>query len=190
MNTKTNIFNYPHPFVTVDVLILTVVDNDLRILLVKRKDEPFKNYWSIPGGFVQIDESLDEAAVRALQEKTGVKDVYLEQLYSFGDINRDPRAMVLTVSYFALTPSNKVGFSRVEDVGAAWFSVKSLPVLAFDHKKIIKYGIERLKAKIGYSNIAFGLLPSKFRLSELQKVYEVILGHQIDKRNFRKKMSS
>lgn len=176
---------------SVDVLIFTIQGEDLKTILVKRGVEPFKGMWAIPGGFVRSGESLEEAAIRELSEETGVKNVYLEQLYTFGDPKRDPRTRVITVAYFALIPSERVKLHATTDVSdAQWFSVKNLPQLAFDHKKIIKYAKDRIKSKIEYTNIVHGLLPNKFRLSELQKVYEVILGKELDKRNFRKKMIS
>ncbi len=189
MNTKGDIFK--RPSVAVDVLIFSVSGKKLKIILVKRGVEPFKSIWALPGGFVGINESLENAAKRELMQETGVQDVYLEQLYTFGDPNRDPRERVITVVYFALIPSERIKLHATTDVtDAAWFPIDQLPKLAFDHKKIINLGIERLKSKIGYSNIVYGLLPSKFRLSELQGVYEVILGQKLDKRNFRKRMLS
>lgn len=192
INTKQfDIKSIKNPAVTVDILIFTIQDNDLKILLVKREADPFKDYWGLSGGFVRIEESLEDAARRKLLEETGVKDIYLEQLYTFGDVKRDPRSRVITVSYFALLPFQAIKISPEDKTREAkLFSLKKLPKLAFDHKKIIDYGVERLKSKIGYSNVAFGLLPKNFRLSQLQKVFETILGHQVDKRNFRKKILS
>lgn len=197
MNTKIkleegyDLSKFERPSVTVDVLIFTIKNERLQILLVKRGIEPFKNSWALPGGFVRMNESLEEAAIRELSEETGVRSVYLEQLYTFGDPKRDPRTRVITVSYFALIPSEKIKLHSSTDVSdASWFLISNLPGLAFDHKKIIQTGVTRLKNKAGYSNIGYGLLPEKFRLSELQKTYEAILGHPLDKRNFRKRMSS
>ena len=190
-NKKYNVDKYDRPSVTVDLLIFTIKDNDLQIILVRRKAWPYEGMWALPGGFVKMDESLEEAAKRELEQETGVKGVYLEQLYTFGDLGRDPRTRVVTVAYFALTPSDKLKLQASADSAQArWFTVKKLPNLAFDHKNIIEFGIERLRNKIGYSNIVYGLLRDKFRLSDLQKVYEVILGQALDKRNFRKKMLS
>lgn len=182
---------FEKPSVTVDLLVFTVLDDDLKIILVKRGIDPFKNMWALPGGFVGINETLEEAAKRELFQETGVGDVYLEQLYTFGDVKRDPRTRVITVSYFALIPSENIKLHATTDAkDAQWFPVDKLPKVAFDHKKIIDYGIERLKSKIGYSNIVYGILPKRFRLSQLQKVYEIILGQKLDKRNFRKRMLS
>lgn len=188
----TNNFNrndYERPSIAVDLLVFTIENEQLKIVLIKRGVEPFKGSWALPGGFVLPDEDLEKAAKRELLEEAGVSNVYLEQLYTFGDIKRDPRARVVTVAYFALTPGTKLNLKASSDAAQVkLFPINKLPVLAFDHKKIIQTGVERLKNKVGYSNIVFGLLPMQFRLSELQKVYEIILGQEIDKRNFRKKM--
>ncbi len=182
---------YPKPSVTVDILLFTVLDSELKILLVKRNLSPFKGGWALPGGFVHISESLDEAAKRELLEEANIEDIYLEQLYTFGDPKRDPRDRVITVTYLALADSTHWNVKSGGDAGeASLHSIKKLPILAFDHKRILEYGIERLKAKIGYSNIVMGLLPDEFTLTDLQKKHEVILGQSIDKRNFRKKILS
>ena len=192
MTSETNdITGYERPAVTVDVLIFTIASDQLKVALIKRGIPPFKDSWAIPGGFVHMDESLEEAAQRELEEEAGVRDVFLEQLYTFGDPQRDPRARVITVAYYALVPGDRVTLAAATDATeASWFPVTDLPPLAFDHQSILHYGVERLKSKLEYSNIAYGLLPGKFRLSELQNVYEIILGKRLDKRNFRKKMLS
>lgn len=184
-----NTNNFKNPALTVDILIFSIQNNELNIVLVKRDTEPYKNAWALPGGFVRIDESLDGAVKRVLEDKAGISDMYVEQLFTFGEVSRDPRSRVVTVSYFALVPNHKLEINK-DSGDVKLFSVNKLSNLAFDHKKIIEYGVERLKAKIGYSNIAFGLLPKHFRLSDLQKVYEIILSQKVDKRNFRKKMLS
>lgn len=182
---------YEKPAVTVDVLLFTILEDDLKLLLIERGGEPFKGRWALPGGFVHIDESLDTAALRELREETGVEDVYMEQLYSFGDPNRDPRMRVITVSYMALIDSSRIKLQAATDASdAGWFSVKKLPPVAFDHGEIVRTGLQRLRAKLQYSNIVYAILPPEFRLSELQRVYEVILDTTLDKRNFRKKMLS
>ena len=190
--TKTrDISKLEKPAVSVTVLIFTIDKGNLEILLVKRVREPFKEYWSIPGDLIYIDESLREAAMRVLQEKTGIKDVYLEQLYSFGEPNRDPRGRVITIAFFALLPRQSVDLAKTPDaLHLKWTPINSLPQLAFDHEKIIEVAFERIKNKLSYSTIAQGLLPEKFRFSELQNIYEIILGKKIDKRNFRKKLTS
>ncbi|MFH0936912.1 MAG: NUDIX domain-containing protein [Candidatus Daviesbacteria bacterium] len=193
MNTtsKSDGPRYEYPSVTVDVLIFTVVENKLKIVLIKRGVEPFKNVWAIPGGFVKMEESLEEAASRELLQETGVKNVYLEQLYTFGEPKRDPRTRVITVAYYALVPSQNIKLYASTDASEAqWFSVEKLPALAFDHRQIFDYALNRLRSKIEYTNIVYSLLPPKFRLSDLQKVYEIILGKKLDKRNFRKRMLS
>ncbi len=175
--------------VTVDIVMFTIKDDKLKILLIKRNIEPFKGRWALPGGFVRIDESLEDAAKRELQEETGVKDVYLEQLYSFGEPKRDPRGRVITVSYFALIDSNKIKLSASTDVSEArWFNILQTPSLAFDHEEILNYALNRLRWKFEYTTIAFSLLPKKFSLGELQKIYEIVFEKKFDKRNFRKKI--
>ncbi|VVB77988.1 ADP-ribose pyrophosphatase [uncultured archaeon] len=182
---------YPKPSVTVDIVIFTINDNDLKLLLVKRGVEPFKGKWAIPGGFVKLDESLHEAAKRELAEETGVKDVYLEQLYTFGDPKRDPRGRVITVSYMALVNSEKIKLSPSTDSSdAQWFSLKKLPELAFDHKKISEYALKRLRWKFEYTTVAFSMLPEKFTISQIQSMYEIVFGKEFDKRNFAKKLLS
>ena len=183
--------DYQKPSVTVDIIIFTIKGREIKVLLVKRSLEPFKDMWAIPGGFIHINESLEEATKRELEEETGVKDVYLEQLYSFGDPERDPRGRVITVSYFALINSEKIKLKATTDVSeASWFSIKTLPKLAFDHKKILDYAIKRLRWKFEYTTVSFSLLPKKFTLSQLQEIYETVFDKEFDKRNFRKKILS
>jgi 8-oxo-dGTP diphosphatase len=185
------IMPYERPAVTVDVLIFTIAEDKLKVALIKRGLPPFQNSWAIPGGFVHIEESLEEAARREIEEEAGVSDVFLEQLYTFGNPARDPRARVITVAYYALVPSERIKLAASTDAQeASWFVVDELPPLAFDHTLILEHAVNRLKSKLEYSNIAYALLPPKFRLSDLQKVYEIILGRKLDKRNFRKKMLS
>ncbi|NCN86792.1 NUDIX hydrolase [archaeon] len=182
---------YEKPAVTVDTVIFTVRNDSLQVLLVKRGVEPFKGNWAIPGGFVKLDESLEDAAKRELKEETGVKDVYLEQLYTFGEIKRDPRGRVITVSYLALINSDKIVLTPSTDVNEAkWFNVKHLPEFGFDHRKILNYALKRLKWKFEYTPVGFSLLPTKFKLSELQKLYEIVFDREFDKRNFSKKIHS
>jgi len=183
--------DYPRPSVTVDVIIFTLRDNDLQALLVKRGHPPFEGMWAIPGGFVGIDESLEEAALRELEEETGVRDVYLEQLYTFGNPGRDPRGRVITVAYFALVPADAVQLRSGDDAAETrWWSVYDLPPLAFDHADILAYALKRLRYKLEYTAVGFELLPEVFTLSELQAAYEIILGEKLDKRNFRRKIIS
>jgi len=180
-------YDYPHPAVTVDVVIFTIRDRQLKLLLVKRAGEPYRGQWALPGGFVQLQESLEEAARRELEEETGVAGVFLEQLYTFGRPDRDPRERVITVAYYALIPSDKIQIRAATDAEAVgWFGMDELPALAFDHAAIVKMAHERLTAKLDYSTIAFAFMPELFTLSELQEVYEIILRQEMDKRNFRK----
>ena len=184
-------YRYPHPAVTTDIVIFTIRQDELKILLIKRALPPHRNQWALPGGFIKLDESLEEGAKRELQEETGVTGVYLEQLYTFGRPDRDPRERVITVAYYALIPSDELEPKAASDAeNVSWFGLKELPDLAFDHKRILKMAHERLVAKLDYSTIAFQLMPTQFTLSELQQVYEVILREQIDKRNFRKRILS
>jgi 8-oxo-dGTP diphosphatase len=180
---------YERPAVTVDIIILTVRDRRLMVLLIKRRHWPGEGMWAIPGGFVAPDESLEDAARRELEEETGVSDVYLEQLYTFGDPGRDPRGRVITVAYYALIRSDEIRVRAADDAAEAdWFPAYQLPSLAFDHDRILNYMWERLRAKLEYTTIGFQLLPEAFTLSELQEVYEAILNRRLDKRNFRKKV--
>ncbi len=187
MNTKYA--GYERPAVTVDLVIFTVDDDMLKIMLVRRAENPFADCWSIPGGFLKTGESLEAAARRVLKEKTGMQNVYMEQLYTFGEPDRDPRTRVITVTYFALIPWKNLAqpeSAKVADL--TWVPVNHLPKLAFDHKVIVQYAIQRLRAKASYSNIVYGLMPRQFRLSELQNIYEIIIDDRIDKRNFRKRV--
>lgn len=180
---------YERPSVTVDVVILTVRGGKLEVLLVKRKHWPFEGMWAIPGGFVTPDESLEDAAKRELAEETHVRDVYLEQLYTFGDPGRDPRTRVITVVYYALIRTEQLHIRAADDAAdAGWYPLAALPPLAFDHRKILEYTLTRLQGKLEYTTIGFQLLASEFTLSELQAVYEAILNRPMDKRNFRKKV--
>lgn len=181
----------PRPvLVTVDVVIFTIRERALHVLLVERGIAPFAGRWALPGGFIR-DESLEDAAKRELEEETGVRDVYLEQLYTFGDPDRDPRGRVVTAAYYALIRSDGAASSPVGGTDAArarWWPVQKRPALAFDHDAILDYAVERLRAKLEYTTVGFQLLPRKFTLGQLQSVYEAILGRRLDKRNFRRKL--
>ena len=247
--------SYERPSVTVDMLLFTVEEEAvksyrklpekvLKVLLIKRKDHPYLNCWAIPGGFVEMDESLDQAASRELKEETSIDGVYMEQLYTFGDPGRDPRMRVISCAYMALVDSSKLTVKAMDDAeDAAWFEVGykfireerivleagcqiradyqllleneglqleamvrqtttirgnatlnhteilSQQGLSFDHGKVIVYGIERLRNKIEYTDIAFNLMPERFTLTELQQVYEIILGKEMLKANFRRKIA-
>ncbi len=186
-----NLKDFPKPAVTADIVIFTIKDNDLKVLLIKRGVAPFKDKWALPGGFVHLDESLEQAAKRELEEETGVKTAYLEQLYTFGNPERDPRGRVITVAYFVLIKSEQQKLRASTDASdARWFSAYKFPQLAFDHQEILEYAIKRLKWKFGYTTVAFSLLPKKFTLTSLQKIYEIVFNKKFDKRNFRKKIFS
>jgi 8-oxo-dGTP diphosphatase len=174
--------------VAVDIVIFSLLDSSLRVLLIKRGISPFKGRMAIPGGFVPEHESLERAALRELKEETGVREVFLEQLYSFGEPRRDPRGRVVSVAYYALIPGDRKLKAGSDAAVAAWFPVNKLPPLAFDHRRIVDYARERLRNKLEYTSVGFQLLPRKFSLPELQAVYETILNKELDKRNFRKKM--
>lgn len=174
---------------TVDCVVFGLDEQDLKILLIQRGSEPFRGAWAIPGGFVNVDESLEEAALRELREETGVRDVFLEQLYTFGDVHRDPRRRIVTVAYYALVNLRDHTIRAATDASsAAWFSVDDIPTLAFDHGRIVETALRRLRGKVRYEPIGFELLPGKFTLTQLQRMYEKILEQDIDKRNFRKKI--
>lgn len=175
---------------TVDIVVFTIRDGDLQVLLVRRGVPPFEGQHAIPGGFLREGESLEEAAARELYEETGVRDVFLEQLYTFGDPKRDPRGRVITVAYYALVASDRLSLVAGADAAeASWFPMAGLPQLAFDHQDILDYALERLRNKLEYTTVGFQLLPEKFTLRELQAVYEAILGRRLDKRNFRRKIA-
>lgn len=181
-------YEYPRPALTVDCVIFGWDGTrDLKVLLIRRGNEPFKGQWAFPGGFTEPDEDLETSALRELEEETGVKDVFIEQLFTFGDPGRDPRGRVVSVAYFALVNLNEHRVTAADDADdAQWFSINELPELAFDHKKITEKALLRLRGKLRYQPIGFELLPEEFTLSELQMLYETILGVQkINKRNFR-----
>lgn len=250
-----NAEQYKRPSVTVDMIVFTVMnemkesyrklpEKALKILMVKRGNHPFIGYWALPGGFVDMNESLDEAALRELKEETNIDDIYMEQLYTWGDVGRDPRTRVIGCSYMSLVDSSRLDIKAGDDAeDAKWFKVKyniieqkkaasakgcnvqnrvrlvlsndneeltaTIKVdktfdgnvirvsreltesngIAFDHGKIIEYAVSRLRNKIEYTDIAFSLMPERFSLTELQQVYEVILGKELLKANFRRKIS-
>jgi 8-oxo-dGTP diphosphatase len=186
----TFISKFQNPAVTVDCIVFAYTPNSLQVLLIKRGVAPFKGKWALPGGFVKINETLEEAAKRELKEETGLEDVYMEQLFTFGEVDRDPRERVISVGYFALINLNKgeeiQGGTDADE--AKWFDVNHLPALAFDHNQILKTAINRLRAKITYQPIVFELLPQKFIFSDLENIYETILQVKLNRRNFRTKI--
>jgi len=176
--------------VAVILVILTVLEEELRVLLIHRSGEPFLGWWALPGGLLRPGEPLSDAAGRKLVEETGVADVYLEQLFTFGDPGRDPRGRVVTVAYYALIAADQAPLVATTDARAArWWPVANHPALAFDHERILAYAVERLRNKLEYTTVGFQLLPRRFTLTELQQVYEAILGRSLDKRNFRRKLA-
>ncbi len=178
-------------WVAVDTVIYTLCDGDLKTLLVRRDHDPFAGFWSLPGGHVHDGESLEDAALRQLAETLNVGDVYCQQLYTFGDPNRDPRRRVISVTYFALVSQDRLPPGSLKDTSgrSAWHSLYHLPPLAFDHAEILDYALTRLRYKIEYSAVAFELMPEEFTLRELQDAYMIILNdHKLDKANFRKKI--
>jgi len=182
-------YAYPHPAVSTDVVLFTIRQDKLMLLLIKRRGEPFAGSWALPGGFLEIGEDLEACAARELEEETGLRDIYLEQLYTFGKPDRDPRERVISVAYYALVPSDKLEPRAASDAAdTGWFARDDLPSLAFDHDRIIALAHRRLVAKLDYSTIAFQFLPGTFTLSEAQRVYEILLNAPLDKRNFRKRL--
>ena len=187
-------YEYPRPSVTVDMILFAFQNDELTVLLIRRTHDPFAGKWALPGGFVGEEEDLYDAALRELKEETNVSNVYLEQLYTFGEPYRDPRARVITVAYFALLSADEAAQQMIHsgsDAGEArWWSIYSLPELAFDHDRILEYALQRLRWKLEWTALGFLLLPKEFTLSELQKVYETVLSEPLDKRNFRRKILS
>lgn len=182
-------YEYPRAALAVDCVVFGLDERDLKVLLIQRRLAPFQHAWALPGGFVRLDETLDEAARRELAEEAGVTDVYLEQLYTFGALARDPRERVVTVAYYALAKLSDHRIRAATDaMGVGWFALDDLPKLAFDHAEIIELAHERLRGKVRYAPVGFELLPPRFSLTQLQRLYEIILGAELDKRNFRKKL--
>jgi 8-oxo-dGTP diphosphatase len=172
------------PLIALVVVIFTVEDGALQVLLIRRSAPPFQGLWALPGGILSRDEALGKAAARRLVEETGVEDVYLEQLYTFSDL--DPHQSAVAVAYFALVNHTQARLQQRRRWRPAWHAVAKLPDLAFNNRAVIDYALTRLRYKLEYTNVAYSLLPESFTLSELQRVYESILGRPLDKRNFRK----
>ncbi len=185
-------YEFPRPALTVDCVIFGLDESSkLKVLLIQRALEPCKGQWAFPGGFVEMNEPLEQAALRELEEETGVKDVFIEQLYTFGAPNRDSRGRTVSVTYYALVDLAQHPVKAADDAQAAnWFDIDNLPDLAFDHQHILQVAINRLRSKVRYQPIGFELLPEQFTLSQLQKLYEAILGvkEPLNKRNFRTRL--
>jgi 8-oxo-dGTP diphosphatase len=182
-------YEYPRAALTVDCVVFGFDGGELQVLLIRRGLPPFKDKWALPGGFVRVEETLDDAARRELAEETGLQDVFLEQLYTFGTVKRDPRERVVSIAYFALVKPAAVT-AATDAAEAKWYPVSDLPSLAFDHADILTTALTRLRGKLTYQPIGFELLPPKFTLTQLQRLYEAVLGEPLDKRNFRKKALS
>jgi ADP-ribose pyrophosphatase YjhB (NUDIX family) len=182
-------YQHPRAALTVDCVVFAMDDENLKVLLIERGLPPFEGEWALPGGFIDVEETADEAARRELAEETGLEKIYLEQLYTFSGLDRDPRGRVISIAYYALINLIDHRVQAATDAReAAWFSVNDLPTLAFDHAEILDTALVRLRGKLAYRPIGFELLPQKFTLSELQHLYEVVLERELDKRNFRKKV--
>lgn len=182
-------YDYPRPSVTVDCVIFGLdAQQKVNVLLIQRKNDPFAGQWAMPGGFVDMDEDLETAALRELEEETGVHDLFIEQLFTFGAPDRDPRGRVISVAYYALVNLEHHPIEAASDARQVqWFPVNDVPELAFDHAHIFRVALERLRAKVRYQPIGFELLPPTFTLTQLQNLYENILGIEsgLNKRNFR-----
>ncbi len=182
-------YQYPRAALTVDCVVFGFDEGELKVLLIERGLDPFKGRWALPGGFVRVEETIDEAARRELEEEAGLKNVFLEQLYTFGAVDRDPRERVVSVAHYALVKLAEFNTKAATDAAdARWFPISKVPKLAFDHTGILATALIRLKGKVRYQPIGFELLPPKFTLSQLQHLYEAVLGSGLDKRNFRKKV--
>ncbi len=182
-------YDHPRAALTVDCVVFGLDDDGLKVLLIERGQEPFAGRWALPGGFVRLDETLDQAALRELREETGLSRVFLEQLYTVGDLGRDPRERVVTVTYYALVRLSDHQVQAATDASnAAWYPVDKRPRLAFDHDAILERARARLQGKVRWQPLGFELLAPKFSLSQLQRLYETILERPLDKRNFRKKV--
>lgn len=183
------IYKYPHPAVAVDCVVFGIVSNCVEILLIQRKSEPFKYHWALPGGFVNIDEDIEDAARRELFEETNIYADFLEQIGAFGKPDRDPRERVISIAFYTMIRTNGMKIRAGSDAADyQWFYIRNLPPLAFDHSDIIGHALDILRKKVETEPFGIELMPEKFRLSQLQNVYEDILNKPIDKRNFRKKL--
>jgi len=182
-------YEYPRAALTVDCAVFGLDEEELKVMLIQRGLPPFEGKWALPGGFVRVEETLDEAARRELEEETGLRKVFLEQIYTFSQVDRDPRERVVSVAYYALVNLRDHQVHAATDArDAGWFGVHDVPSLAFDHAEILQTALERLRGKLRYQPVGFELLPKKFTLSELQHLYELVLERTLDKRNFRKRV--
>ena len=180
-------YKYPHPSVTTDCVIFGFNGERLQVLLIERGIEPFKGRWAFPGGFLKMDETAEDGALRELKEETGLENAYIQQLHTFSDPNRDPRERVITIAYYALVKIQEVKGGD-DAASARWLPLDEIPPLAFAHDFILRMATQRLREQIHFQPIGFELLPKKFTIKELQSLYEAILGINFDRRNFSKKM--
>lgn len=187
MEEKNFCYKYPHPAITADCVIFGFDGINLKVLLIERGIEPYKGKWAFPGGFVNMNESCEEGALRELKEETGLSTAYIEQFHTFSDPQRDPRERIITVAYFALVRIQEVKGGD-DAAQAAWFALDEVPQLAFDHDRILREALKRLRERIHFEPIGFELLPEKFTMRELQNLYEAILDVHFDRANFSKKM--
>lgn len=187
MSEQNYCYKYPHPAVTSDCVIFGFDGVAIKVLLIQRGIEPYKDKWAFPGGFMQIDETVEECAKRELEEETGLKATSVEQFYTFTDVNRDPRERVITVAHYALVRLEEVKGGD-DAMSAQWFAMNEIPSLAFDHDRILRMAVNRLKERICFEPIGFELLPEIFTMSALQNLYEAILEMKFDRRNFYNKM--
>ena len=187
MEEKKYCYKYPHPAVTTDCVIFGFNGSELQVLLIERGIEPFKGKWAFPGGFLNMDETAGEGAMRELKEETGLENAYIEQFNTYSEPGRDPRERVITIAHYALVRIQEVKGGD-DAAKAQWFPIDEVPQLAFDHDKILRDAMRKLRERIHFEPIGFELLPEKFTMRELQILYESILGVKFDRRNFAKKM--
>ncbi len=187
MEEKKYCYKYPHPAVTTDCVIFAFDGSELQVLLIERGIEPFKGKWAFPGGFLNMDETAGEGAMRELKEETGLENAYIEQFNTYSEPGRDPRERVITIAHYALVRIQEVKGGD-DAAKAQWFPIDEVPQLAFDHDKILRDAMRKLRERIHFEPIGFELLPEKFTMRELQILYESILGVKFDRRNFAKKM--
>ena len=187
MEEKKYCYKYPHPAVTTDCVIFGFDGSELQVLLIERGIEPFKGKWAFPGGFLNMDETAGEGALRELKEETGLENAYIEQFNTYSDPGRDPRERVITIAHYALVRIQEVKGGD-DAAKAQWFPIDEVPQLAFDHDKILRDAMRKLRERIHFEPIGFELLPEKFTMRDLQILYESILGVKFDRRNFAKKM--
>lgn len=195
-----HISKYPRQANTADIVLLSIIDDELGVLCIKRNDNPFKGYWALPGGYIDNhkDETILDTAKRELEEETGLKNIYIEELGTFSKKNRDPRELIadadtriISIAHYALIDHSKVHAIAGSDASdAKWFKISELPTLAFDHEEMVNKAIDRVRGKINYTNVGFELLPEKFTIPEIQKVLECVLGYSLDRNNFRTKILS